>query len=352
MTRGLLAFAFLVFGTSAFGQASGAAAQAALVKQIVGAEQAWASAFQSCRPEALDSLTTDDFSFTDYNGMTYSRTWFMKTAKQCERTVVRIEPMQVTINDNDGAAIVLSRYHQFFKDQAQPVHHLTHVLVKQDGAWRVALHHSTVMLTNAGPPTGKAFAQLAGGPSTRTAPAFEPLVARMVNDPAKNVAVDRVAMEKQAVDTALTYVSLFQNCRTADLDKVMSRDYLISGYNGMTYTRKWMVEGSDGCSHDVQRIEPLQLRLYGNTAILLGRYHQFLNNQPLDFRHVTVVVFREESVWRVALHHSTTLNEKLGSAEGKLFYSEGGNSTLVTLPFPNRVTPRPPQPPAPSRTNQ
>ncbi len=349
MTRGLLAVAFLMYGTSAFAQAGGGAAPAGLVMQIVDAEQAWASAFQGCKPEALDGLTTDDFSFTDYNGMTYSRAWFMKQAKACSRNVVRIEPMQVSINDNDSSAIVLSRYHQFLGDKPEPVHHLTHVLVKQDGTWRVALHHSTVMRANAGPPTGMAFTQLDAGPSTKTSPRFEPRVARTVNEASRNPAVDPVLMEKQAVSAAHSYVNVFQNCRTKDLDKLMGRDYLITGFNGMTYTRQWMMEGSDECYHDVQRIENLQLRLYGNTAILLGRYHQFVYQRPTDFRHITVVLFREAGTWRVAQHHSTTLNEKVGSTEGKLFYSEGGNSTLITLPFPNHVEPRTPPPPPPAR---
>ena len=334
-------------------QSSSSLTDAAVAKQILDVEQAWAAAFQACQPDAVDKLTTADFTFTDYNGMTYSRHWFLTSAVTgCTRNVVRLEPMQVTINDNDNAAIVLSKYHQFVNDEPVPVHHLTHVLIREGDAWRVAHHHSTVMMSQAGPSgdqyglpnSGKAFTQAVGGPSTRSgAAAPPPGVARYRGDPARNPKADRITLEKQALDAALTYANLFQNCRTSDLDKILSQGYLISGFNGMTYTRTWMLEGSDDCYHDIQRIEPLQLRLYGeNTAILLGRYHQFVFQRATDIRHITVVAFREEGTWRVAFHHSTTFNEKLGSAEGKLFYSEGGDSTLVTLPFPNRVLPRQP----------
>ena len=41
----------------------------------------------------------------------------------------------------------------------------------------------------------------------------------------------------------------------------------------------------------------------------------------------------------MSFHYSTTLNENVGSSEGKLFYSEGGNSTLNGIPLLNWVAP-------------
>ena len=348
IVRALVVSALLLIG---MGSASAQSADA-LAQQVVDAELAFAKAFQACDPGTLDTATTKDFTYTDYNGMTYSRHWFLTQAQACTRGVVRIEPMRVMLNDGDKTAIVHSRFHQFVGDTPLPVHQLVHILVRRDGAWQVASHHSAVMLGDAlptgdlyGEPNGgTAFAQLIGGPSTRSAPAFAHQVVRYGGDPAKNLTEDPITLEKQALDSILAYASVFQNCRTADLDKIMSPTYVISGFNGMTYTRKWMIGTSDFCNHNIQRIEPLQLRLYGeNTAVLLGRYHQFIYERPADFRHLTAVAFREEGTWRVALHYSTTFNEKVGSAEGKLFYSEGGMSQRVTPPFPNWVPPRKPR---------
>ena len=118
------------------------------------------------------------------------------------------------------------------------------------------------------------------------------------------------------MNAALTYASAFQNCQTSRVDRLLSTNYLISGFNGMTYTRAWMLDGTEECYHDLQRIEPLELRLYGeHTAVLLGRYHQFVAGRAADLRHVTLVLFREGSEWRVAYHYSTTFNEKVGSPE-------------------------------------
>lgn len=340
-----------VLSTSTLGYAQPSAA-ASTAKAVIDAEHAYAAALGRCDSDELARLITDDFTFTDFNGMTYARHWFIGKPNACARSVARIEPMQVTLSDGDRTAVVLSRYHQFLKDAPEPVHHLTHLLVNQNGAWRVAHHHSTVMRSNLGPAGdqyglpngGKAFLQLQGGPSTKTAPAFEPTVVRSALGAGASPSSAPGSADKPAVDAALIYANLFQNCRTAELDRIMSPHYLITGFNGMTYTRRWMAHGSDDCYHDLQRIEPLQLRLYGNTALLLGRYHQFVSGKPADLRHLTMVLFREEGRWRIALHHSTTFNEKVGSQEGKLFYSEGGDSTLVTLPFPNSVVPRPPSP--------
>ena len=78
---------------AAFAQSNSPLSDSALAQQVIEAEHAWANAFQGCDPDALDTLTTDDFTFTDGNGMSYSRLWFMRTAAACERKVVRIAPM-------------------------------------------------------------------------------------------------------------------------------------------------------------------------------------------------------------------------------------------------------------------
>lgn len=336
----------VVVSENVLSQSNNIETEDALAKEVLEAEQAWAAAFQSCDADALTALTTADFSFTDYNGMTYARHWFLETVEDCTRNVIRIEPMQVTLNDGDNTALVMSKYHQFINDIPEPVHQLMHMLVRHDGTWRVAHHHSAVMLP-IGPqnqPQWFAFEQLVDGPglSTRKAPAFEVKLARHIGDSTKNFPVDQVVLEREAVYTTLKYINIFQNCRATDLAELLSDVFLISGYNGMTYTRAYMMDAGAQCYHDLQRIEPLQIRLYGNnTAVLLGRYHQYVAGQPYDLRHITVVLFREEGVWRVAFHYSTTFNENIGSPEGKLFASYAGQSTLVSIPTPNWVVPRP-----------
>lgn len=317
---------------------SPASGPAVLARPVVDAESAWAAAVQSCKAEAAAALITEDFTFTDYNGMTYSRAWFLKRVRACAHTLVRIEPMHVSLHDGDRAALVLSKYHQFAGAEPVDIHHLTHVLVKEDGAWKVAHHHSNVMRAGAGPATGKAFVQLTGGPSTKEPEGFTPTVARFDGPLGPPLSGSPILREKDVMDAAFTYASAFQNCQTPRVDRLLAKNYLITGFNGMTYTRAWMIDGTEECYHDLQRIDPLQLRLYGeNTALLLGRYHQFVNNRAADLRHLTMLLVREGGEWRVAFHHSTTFNENVGSAEGKLFYNEGGDSTLNSIPYPNRV---------------
>jgi len=340
MTLRPVFFCILLLTASSAAAQNPSTSDAALAEPVIAAETAFAKAFQDCDRAAADSLTTKDFTFTDFNGMTYSRTWFLETVEACERTLVRIEPMHVSLNDGDRSALVVSKYHQFVDNEPMPIHQLAHLLVRDEGTWRVAHHHSTVMQSGAGPSDGKAFTQLQGGTSSNTPEGFSPTVARYTGV-AGDVNPDPIATEKAAMDAALTYASAFQNCQTRRVDRLLSTDYLISGFNGMTYTRPWMLDGTEECYHDLQRIEPLQLRLYGeHTAVLLGRYHQFVSGAAADLRHLTVVLFREGGEWRVAYHYSTTFNENVGSAEGKLFYSVGGDSTITSIPFPNRIVPQ------------
>ena len=345
LVRLIVIATLLAAPVAAAAQAGASSSTSEAASQVTAAETAWAKAIQGCNADAASNLTTDDFSYTDFNGMTYTRTWFLKMVKACTQTLVRIEPMYIGLHDSDRSALVLSKLHTFEKDAPVEIRHLTHILVKENGTWRVAHHNSTVMRGQAGPAgdqyglpnSGKAFTQLTGGPSTKTAEGFSPTVTR---GPAAGEvsSAGRIATEKDVIDAAYTYASSFQNCQTPTVDRLLAKDYLITGFNGMTYTRIWMIKGTEDCYHDLQRIEPLQLRFYGdNTAILLARYHQFASNRAADLRHLTLTMVREDGEWRVAHHHSTTFNENVGSAEGKMFYSEGGNSTLVTLPYPNRV---------------
>ena len=165
MTLRPLFFCILLLTASSAAAQNPSTSDAALAEPVIAAETAFAKAFQDCDRAAADSLTTKDFTFTDFNGMTYSRTWFLETVEACERTLVRIEPMHVSLNDGDRSALVVSKYHQFVDDEPMPIHQLAHLLVRDEGTWRVAHHHSTVMQSGAGPSDGKAFTQLQGGTS-------------------------------------------------------------------------------------------------------------------------------------------------------------------------------------------
>lgn len=75
MARRLLMIGSLMLVAScvAFAQAGSASSKAALEKEVVATENAWASAFQNCKTDAIDKLMTPDFTITGFNGITYSR---------------------------------------------------------------------------------------------------------------------------------------------------------------------------------------------------------------------------------------------------------------------------------------
>ena len=139
---------------------------AALEQQVIEAEHAWGAAFQNCQTDAIDALMTPDFTMTGFNGITYSREWFMDVVEDCTHDVIRIEPLSVRVY-GDSTAIVISKFHQFTNENPAPLFDLTHVLVRSDGTWQVALHHSTMINENVGPADGQVFPGLAGGPSTK-----------------------------------------------------------------------------------------------------------------------------------------------------------------------------------------
>ena len=124
---------------AAFSQSNSSLSDSALAQQVIEAEHAWANAFQGCDPDA-DTLTTDDFTFTDGNGMSYSRLWFMRTAAACERKVVRIalKPFQPsTLRQHLGATTSrgITRCHR--RRATSTEHHLSHQIVRQNRRWKV-----------------------------------------------------------------------------------------------------------------------------------------------------------------------------------------------------------------------
>src|SRR3954468_5762876 len=116
LVRSMLIAALLAAAPSAAtAQTATAASTPDAAKPVVAAENAWAASVQSCNADAAATLTTDDFTYTDFNGMTYSRPWFLKMVKACPQTLVRIEPMYIGLHDADRSAIVLAKLHTFEK---------------------------------------------------------------------------------------------------------------------------------------------------------------------------------------------------------------------------------------------
>lgn len=88
----------------------------------------------------------------------------MDTVKECHHDAIRIEPLLVRVY-GDHSAIVISKFHQFINKKPAPLFDLTQVLVKENGAWRVALHHSTRIDDTSGPTVGRRFPELKVGDS-------------------------------------------------------------------------------------------------------------------------------------------------------------------------------------------
>ena len=161
----MMAGALVLAGScAAFAQSAGVSPKNAAEKQVIDTENAWAAAFQGCKTDAIDKLMTADFTITGFNGISYSRAWFMDTVKACEHDTIRIEPLLVRVY-GDHAAIVISKFHQFINKKPAPLFDLTQVLVKENGTWKVALHHSTRIDEKSGPQVGKLFPGLKGGES-------------------------------------------------------------------------------------------------------------------------------------------------------------------------------------------
>ncbi len=93
----------------------------------------------------------------------------------------------------------------------------------------------------------------------------------------------------------------FQNCQTDAIDALIMPDFTMTGFKGVTYSREWVMNVVEDCTYDIIRIEPLSVKVYGDSAaIVISKCHQFINENPVPLFDLTHVLVRSDGTWQVA----------------------------------------------------
>ncbi len=94
----------------------------------------------------------------------------------------------------------------------------------------------------------------------------------------------------------------------ARLDELLLDDFVGIGPLGFLLSKQdWLDRYSRGLEYDEYSISDAQVRLYGDTAVVVGRQNQSGNHRgtplPTDALRMTLVMLRQRDEWRLAGAH-------------------------------------------------
>ncbi len=113
---------------------------------VAAASDTWLGALVSGDADALDRLTTPDFTYVHSSGTLDERGFFLEAFRSGRRKYTRYSVDGVDVRTYPGAALMSGLVHIGLNPRGDEVKieaRFTSVWVEQDGVWRMAAWHST-----------------------------------------------------------------------------------------------------------------------------------------------------------------------------------------------------------------
>ncbi len=139
------AFVLLSGLTMAMGPANDASADAS---KLIALENAWNQAQLHHDSKALNSLISDAFVYTDYDGTVMNKTQFLADLKDPEYRASLIANENVRVIPYPSAAIVVGTYHTRGTYKRQPFEHygrFTDTWMYLNGKWQCVASHTNLI---------------------------------------------------------------------------------------------------------------------------------------------------------------------------------------------------------------
>jgi ketosteroid isomerase-like protein len=126
--------------------AAGLVLTAAVQDEVAQAEKAWAAAVIKGDHATLDKLLADGLIYTHSSGLVEDKAAYFGNLKSGALKYETLNEEGVTVKAYGDAAIVHARMKMTGINKGQPFNVsavMTHVWVKQGGAWKLAAHQAT-----------------------------------------------------------------------------------------------------------------------------------------------------------------------------------------------------------------
>jgi len=116
--------------------------------KIIALENAWNQAQLHHDSKALNSLVSDTFIYTDYDGTVMNKSQFLADIKDPAYKASLIANEDQKVYSYNSAAIVVGTYHTKGSYKGKAFEHFgrfTDTWVFQDGTWRCVASHTTLL---------------------------------------------------------------------------------------------------------------------------------------------------------------------------------------------------------------
>ena len=116
--------------------------------KLIALENAWNQAQLHHDSKALNSLVSDTFVYTDYDGTVMNKSQFLADLKDPSYRATLITNEETRVISYPNAAIVIGTYHTKGTYKRQPFEHygrFTDTWVKQGSGWMCAASQSTLI---------------------------------------------------------------------------------------------------------------------------------------------------------------------------------------------------------------
>jgi ketosteroid isomerase-like protein len=136
-----LGFAVFLLATAAI--ASGAAQD-----EVLQAEKAWATALIKADAAALDRLLAPDLIFTHANGVVEDKGVFLGNIKSGALKYEVVEHERITVKPYKDAAVLHCKIRLGGVAGGKPFSVyviMSHMWINEDGLWKLAAHHATLV---------------------------------------------------------------------------------------------------------------------------------------------------------------------------------------------------------------
>jgi ketosteroid isomerase-like protein len=140
--------ALCLLGVSSSLMAQDATKESADVSKLIALENAWNQAQLHHDAKALNSLVSDEFVYTDYDGTVMNKRQFLADLKDPEYRASLIANEGVKVISYPNVDIVVGTYHTRGTYKHQPFEHygrFTDTWLYQNGRWQCVASHTTLL---------------------------------------------------------------------------------------------------------------------------------------------------------------------------------------------------------------
>lgn len=103
------------------------------------------------------------------------------------------------------------------------------------------------------------------------------------------------------------WATAYQSCDTNTMDELLAEDLVFIHLTSAIDTKETFMAGAASCGMEMAKAEQTSVRVYGNTAVVVGDLHFKAKGFGEGALRYSRVFVKQNGSWRLVNHQSTTL---------------------------------------------